>query len=212
MNADPGTTDDTMQQQATQPAGRPHWEGAPGYPPGYVPPPPPVVAPPRDPRRKHTLLACVLSAMPGLGQIYVGYYPQGFINAIVVASLMALAIADPFGAGPRPLLIMFLVFYWLYNVIDAGRRASLYNQALDGGKEIELPAGFEGPGVRGSTLGGALLLAGGLIMITNTLFDMSLAWLEDWWPVAPIALGAYLLYHGFRDRSAAETSSTSDSD
>ena len=33
-----------------------------------------------DPRRKSPVLALVLSLMPGLGQVYVGYYNQGFIN------------------------------------------------------------------------------------------------------------------------------------
>jgi TM2 domain-containing membrane protein YozV len=43
-----------------------------------------------DPRRKSPLFATFLSAMPGLGQVYVGYYQRGFINAVVVGTLIAL--------------------------------------------------------------------------------------------------------------------------
>ena len=43
-----------------------------------------------DPRRKNPALAGILSAMPGLGQIYVGYYPRGFIHIMVVGILIAL--------------------------------------------------------------------------------------------------------------------------
>ena len=43
-----------------------------------------------DPRRKAPVLALVLSLMPGLGQIYVGYYQQGFTIALIVASVIGL--------------------------------------------------------------------------------------------------------------------------
>ena len=47
-----------------------------------------------DPRRKSPWLAAILSAMPGLGQIYVGYYQQGFINALVVGGLIAIIAGE----------------------------------------------------------------------------------------------------------------------
>jgi hypothetical protein len=160
---------------------------------------------PRDPRAKSPALACILSAIPGLGQIYVGYYPQGFIHAVSVGIVLSLAVSSAAGFALTPLLVIFLVFFWLYNIIDAGRRAALYNQALAGGKEIELPRGFELPGFGGSIGGGAILIAAGVILLLHTLFGLSLDWVADWWPAAPIAFGAYLLFKGIRDRSAGRS-------
>src|SRR2546422_5166435 len=91
-----------------------------------------------DPRTKSPTLAGFLSLMPGLGQIYVGYYQRGFVHIVVVGTTIALLAND---AVPElvPLLGLFLAFFWLYNVIDAGRRASLYNMALQGAGTMALP-------------------------------------------------------------------------
>ena len=59
--------------------------GSPGaYGPGFDPKLNPAA------NRKSPLVATLLSCMPGLGQIYVGYYQQGFINMLVVASTIAI--------------------------------------------------------------------------------------------------------------------------
>jgi hypothetical protein len=64
-------------------------EPAPGPAPVYYAPHP------ADPRSKSPALASFLSLFPGLGQIYVGYYPHGFVNALVIACLItALATED----------------------------------------------------------------------------------------------------------------------
>jgi hypothetical protein len=176
------------------------------------PPPPQAVSPPPaastvqaasplDNRVKSATVAFVLSAMPGLGQVYVGYYQRGFLHAIVVALIIAmLASAD---VGPlTPLLGLFLAFFWLFNMIDAARRASLYNQALAGGQEPELPVDFETPGLRGSIVGGVVLMIIGAILLANTRFDVSLDWLEEWWPAAIILFGAYLLFKAMQERAS----------
>ncbi len=157
-----------------------------------------------DPRTKSPFVACVLSAMPGLGQVYVGYYQRGFINALVVASLITLLVN---GLGAlQPLGAIFLAFFFLYNIIDAGRRAMLYNQALAGGSEVELPSDFNSVGVNGSVIGGVAVALVGLVLLSNTAFDFSLDWLEDWWPLALIAFGGYLVYQANRDRSTTDES------
>ncbi len=148
-----------------------------------------------DPRAKSPALACFLSLMPGLGQIYVGYYQRGFIHGITFAGLIALLVAqaDREFTPLIPMTAIFLGFFFLYNIIDAGRRASLYNQALQGTGTVSLPeeSGLLGGG---STLAGVILIGGGLILLMHTRFDWSLDWLEEWWPVAPILFGAYLVY------------------
>ena len=155
-----------------------------------------------DPRRKKPFLATVLSAVPGLGQVYVGYYKQGFTNAITVALLISFLTL---GITPlMPLAGIFLGFFWLYNIVDAGRRASLYNQALAGGGDIELPDSFQAPSLGGSLAGGIALIAVGFVLLSNTLFGVSLEWIESWWPVALVGLGGWLVYKARQDESTAD--------
>jgi hypothetical protein len=155
---------------------------------------------PKDSRSKSTALAAILSAMPGLGQVYVGYYQQGFINVLVVGSLIALLAA---GIGSlQPLAGIFLAFFWLYNIVDAYRRALLYNQTLAGLGPTELPDDVKAPGSQGSLLGGSLLIAFGLLALAHTKFGYPLDWVEDWWPAALVLIGAYLVYQSFRDTQA----------
>jgi hypothetical protein len=157
-----------------------------------------------DPRRKSPALATIMSAMPGLGQIYVGYYQQGFTNIMVIAgTITVLSNSNQWGVnGLEPLLGVFLAFYWLYNLVDAGRRASFYNQALAGMETGALPDEVRLPSGAGSLAGGIVLVAVGLVIFSNTMFGVSLEWLERWWPLGLVIGGAYLIYSSVRDRRA----------
>jgi hypothetical protein len=171
----------------------------------HVPPqPPPLVAVQgrlRDTRSKSPALAALLSMMPGLGQVYVGYYQRGFVHAAVVATLITI-LASETVERMAPLFGLFLAFFWLYNIIDAARRASLYNDALAGNPSIDLPEDFKAPGLRGSIFGGSALIVVGFILLLNTRFGVSLDWIGEWWPVAPMILGAYLLGRAVQERQA----------
>lgn len=153
-----------------------------------------------DSRRKSPGLACFLSLMPGLGQVYVGYYQRGFVHAVVVATLMTILSADL--EELTPMTAMFLVFFWLYNIIDAGRRAALYNEVLAGRTGIQLPADLMLPGLGGSMLGGAVVALVGALLLAHTAFGMSLSWLKEWWPVGLILFGAFLFIKARMDRPA----------
>ena len=86
----------------------------------------------------------------------------------------------------------------------AGRRANLYNLALDGMEGIELPGmNMALPGLGGSIGGGVALTAVGVILLVNTRFGITLDWIEEWWPVAPILVGAYRLTKALQERKAA---------
>jgi len=147
-----------------------------------------------DPRKKSPLIAAILSAMPGLGQIYVGYYQQGFIHIAAIAGMIALIATDSIARDLQGPLGFVIAFTWLYNVIDAARRASLYNQALSGLRPMDLPEDAKGPRRMGSLGGGVVLIGAGLILFGHTMFNMSLAWVADWWPMALVGLGAWLVY------------------
>ena len=62
------------------------------------------------------------------------------------------------------------------------------------------------PGLQGTFAGGFVLIVVGFILLLNTRFGVSLDWLEEWWPAAPILFGAFLLYRAIQDRRAAENS------
>jgi len=141
--------------------------------------------------------------MPGLGQVYVGYYPRGFVHALVVATLISVLSSQDNHSALVPLGALFLVFFWLYNIIDAGRRAAMYNHALAGGEMIDLPKDLSLPGMRGSIVGGMVLVGLGLVLLSHTAYGYSLDWLEDWWPAGLLILGTYLVVKGALERRPA---------
>jgi len=160
-----------------------------------------------DPRKKSVMLAILLSAMPGLGQVYVGYYDLAFRNILVICALIALLAT---GALHRlePVVGLFMAFYWLHNLVDAGRRASFYNQALAGVRPMDLPEDMKAPQRFGSLGGGILLIAVGLTLFANTMFAVPLEWLAQWWPLGLVGAGAWLVVADRRARAAAADTSS----
>lgn len=159
-----------------------------------------------DPLRRSPFLATLLSFVPGLGQVYVGYYQLGFIHAIVISVILALLASGDL--GPLiPLLSVFMGFFWLYNVVDAGRRAILVNEALAGRGDFKLPKDFTAPGLQGTVLGGSILVGIGFLILARTLFGVSLEWMESWWPVAIVAFGAYLIIKARSDGGSSRPTS-----
>lgn len=163
-----------------------------------------------DPRRKSPVLAAMLAVIPGVGQLYIGYYMRGITTA--AAFMAAVMLGAVVGGSLLPVSIMSSIFIWVFNLIDAGRMAALYNHAAAGSDVIEMPEDFKLPAIGGSILGGAALLMFGGIALSNTAFDYSLQWLEDWWPVFPLALGLYLLVRGVIDVTARRTRTGDDAD
>jgi hypothetical protein len=161
--------------------------------------------------RKSPFLAGVLSLMPGLGQIYVGYYKLGFIHNVIFSSTIAFLATSRMFNPLIPVMGIFLAFFVVYNIIDAGRRAVYYNLAIDGVDGIDLPdMNISLPTFGGSIGGGVALLAVGFIFLLNTRFGVSLAWVEEWWPVALMGLGGYLLVKAVQERQAAAPSADDD--
>jgi hypothetical protein len=152
-------------------------------------------------RRRSPAFATVLSIFPGLGQIYIGYYQRGFVQVLVVAAVIALLQSHAL-SGAEPFFGMFLTFFWLYNIIDANRTATLYNEVMSGMGPEDLRKQLVIAGRGGSIVGGGILVLLGVLFLLHQLFDFPLDWLRNWWPVAPIAFGVHLLYKGIKDRRA----------
>jgi hypothetical protein len=103
----------------------------------------------------------------------------------------------------EPVVGLFAGFFWLHNIVDAGRRASFYNQSLAGIRPMELPEDMKAPQALGSLAGGVLLVAAGLLLFAHTMFYVSLDWLARWWPLALVGAGAWLVYRDWRTKQAA---------
>jgi hypothetical protein len=187
----------TIPQPQDQLPNQPPPHAEPGNPVGYYSAPPPV----DGPRPKSPALACILSVVPGLGQIYVGYYGLGFLHSIVAAAVFSILLSGP-TLEIFPMLVIFLIFFMLYNIVDAGRRASLYNLAIAGVPGVDLPQPLRVPRFGGSIFGGSVLIVAGFALLMHTKFQFSLDWIEEWWPVAPMIFGAYLIYRAIQDRAA----------
>ena len=196
-----------------------------GTPPSAPPPPPVGAAPPpasagrtryaappgatQALQRRSPFVAGLLSLLPGVGQIYVGYYRLGFIHNVIFGMTIAFLASGSGPFSPFPSLVpaaaVFLPCFVVYNIVDATRRAIFYNLALDGVEGIELPnmnmdLSHSLPGVGGSVGGGVLLILVSVILLSNTLLGVSLDWLAAWWPTAPLGLGIYLLARGLQER------------
>ena len=159
---------------------------------------------PFDPEHKSPRLAAFLSLVPGLGQVYVGYYVRGFATAATVLFLILMA-GTVAPAEIAPVFGFAAFFTMLYNIVDAGRLAAMYNHVATGLDRIEMPDSLGLPKLGGSIAGGVVLLVLSLIALSHTALGMSLEWLENWWPVFPLALGAYLLVRGLQERQEAGT-------
>ncbi|RKZ14316.1 hypothetical protein DRQ50_09135 [bacterium] len=165
---------------------------APQEPQQYAPPPPRPQAVRQPQARKSAVLATILSCMPGLGQVYVGYYQQGFIHVAVVALCITM-LASGSARGFEPLFGVFLAFFWLYNMIDANRRAHHYNRMADGMGSENIPEEFPVPGTRGSVPVGIFMVVMGSLFLLDLNTDLSMAWLKDWWPLVLVGGGVWMI-------------------
>lgn len=164
-------------------------------------PPPPTGSPgppyvERSRYRKSPALAAFLSMFPGLGQVYVGYYTIGFLYVLIMASVITL-LGSGSMRGIEPLLGIFLGFFWLYNIVDANRRANLYNRALEGNPDQlidDLPDPMPGP------VFGVGLIIFGVFALMGTWFDFDFRWMREAWPLIVIAAGVWITFRNRQER------------
>jgi hypothetical protein len=143
--------------------------------------------------RKSPTLAGFLSMLPGLGQAYIGYYKSGFIMLMIFAGTITLLNRHEDG-GAAPFFGLFLAFFWIFNIIDAVRKAKLYNRHVAGVETIAAPT--DSP-----LAGGIILLIAGLLLTLSITFDIDLEFLDHLWPLALLGGGIYLLWRYARTRN-----------
>lgn len=153
-------------------------------------------SPSLPPMRKKPLYAGILALFPGVGNLYNGLYLRGIIFFSLVASLLAVATD---ARGDHPVLGFGVAFVWIFNVIDSVRQAKLINfgYAQDLGLE-DLPKVPKAG--QGGLLAGILFVVLGVVSGLEVFFKVDLSWLLGYWPLAPLAIGAGLLWAWYRDR------------
>ncbi len=168
-------------------------------------PPYAVVAPNSQTLHKSPWLAALLSAFPGMGNVYNGLYVRGFVFFLAFASCLALAIKG------SPLFALGIAFTWIFNVLDAYRQAVLINYGY--GRDLAAIEAARAPAAWGEKItAGILLLALGTVALLKQYFDIELAWLLDLWPLALLALGGWLVWSAIQSRkSETEGSGNPDS-
>jgi hypothetical protein len=159
---------------------------------------PPIAAPAAIPPpvgRKNPGLAALLSLFPGMGNIYNGLYMRGLTFFLVVVSMIGITTN---GRG-HELFGMAVAFFWLFNVIDAYRQATLinYGYAQDLGL-LDMPkvprAG------QGGLVAGILITLVGVASVLDRYTILNYDWFFELWPFALLALGLWLVVASFRDR------------
>lgn len=191
------TPPEAPQQPPAAAQAPPHAQPTQALPPGsgYVDPTY-AQAPTRGPLQKSPLLAAFLSMMPGLGNIYNGLYVRGISFFLIWGGVFALTIrTGNRSQGDSEALALFIpavVFIWLFNLFDAYRQASLINHgyATDLGLE-DTGRLRKAPG--GMALGVVVLLIG-VYGALERIFDFDLSLVLEFWYVAFIAFGAWLIY------------------
>jgi hypothetical protein len=147
--------------------------------------------------RKNPGLAALLSLFPGMGHIYNGLYMRGVTFFLIVLALIAIADRghDLFGFA--------VAFFWIFNVIDAYRQATLinYGYAQDLGL-VDLPRHPRAS--QGGVAAGILLAAIGLIAMLERYFYIRLDWLFDLWPFGLVLLGSWMIWASLRERRRAQ--------
>ncbi|MFL6261025.1 MAG: LiaI-LiaF-like domain-containing protein [Thermoanaerobaculia bacterium] len=161
--------------------------------PAFTPQHAAVIPPPVG--RKNPFLAALLSAFPGMGNVYNGLYMRGLTFFLIIVSLLGITTS---GRG-HELFGMAVAFFWLFNVIDAYRQATLinYGYAQDLGL-LDMPrvprAG------QGGLVAGVLLTLVGIASVLDRYTIIDYDWFFRLWPFALVAVGVWLIAASFRDR------------
>ena len=91
---------------------------------------------------------------------------------------------------------IFLQFDWGQSMGAKGIEARAKVDSI----RHDLPDDIRMPGLRGSIVGGVAMIAIGVVILSNTAYDIPLDWLENWWPAGVVIFGVYLVVKGVMER------------
>ncbi len=157
-----------------------------------TPPSPRTAEPPRRPSTGASPgLAFVLGLIPGVGAIYNSQYAKGIIHVVIFGTLISITSSG--GAhGLEPLFGMLIAIWYFYMPFEAyhtARKRQL-GEVPDEFSSI-FPVRARRPG---APIGPVLLIGLGVLFLLSTMDIIDFREIVRYWPVALIALGAYMLY------------------
>ena len=166
-----------------------------------TPPPPPAAPEPEASpftSRKNPIIAAILSLFPGVGNLYNGLYMRGLAFFLICTSMIILT------ATQEPLFGLGIAFFWIFNMVDAYRQATLINYGYGQDLGIDEPPKLASAGQGGMMVGIILFLIGGIALLEQFDVRIDLDWLIDLWPVFLMAIGAWLIFDTVRDKMKAK--------
>lgn len=150
-------------------------------------------------------LAFVLGLIPGVGAIYNGQYVKGLVHVVILGVLISIVGSDSVHdmAPLFGMLIGVWVFYMAFEAYHTARRRQMGHVVDEFSSIVPLrgrPSRFP--------VGPVMLIAIGVLFLLNTLELVRFSQLIRYWPVALIALGAYMLYERLTPVGIAEPHGT----
>jgi Domain of unknown function (DUF5668) len=137
-------------------------------------------------------LAFILGLIPGVGAIYNGQYIKGLIHVVILGVLIGIIDSGQANGGMEPLVGMLIgtfVFYMAFEAYHTAKKR-LHGVSVDEFSSI-LPLHRQQSGF---PVGPLVLIAVGVLFLMSTLGWLRFGEMIRYWPVALIALGAYMLY------------------
>jgi hypothetical protein len=172
-------------------------------PPLLAAPPPPISDSPYTSKAPPTMpggtvnhdvspgLAFVLGLIPGVGAIYNGQYAKGLVHVIIIGLVISV-MSNGNTHGLEPLLALLLSGFWFYMAFEAyhtARRRQLGQPVDEFSSLIPTRAGASK-----FPVAPVVLISLGVIFLLDNLDLLDFSRALRYWPVALIALGAYMLY------------------
>src|SRR5229473_867968 len=161
------------------------------------PTPPPLADPGASPG-----LAFLLGLIPGVGAIYNGQYVKGLIHVIVLGVLISIVSNGDSAGGLEPLFGMLIGVWVLYMAFEAYHTAKK-RQLGHPTDEFSSIVPMRRQSSTNFPAGPIFLMALGLLFLLHNLDIIRFRVILHYWPVALIALGAYMLYERITPRRPA---------
>ena len=135
-------------------------------------------------------LAFILGLIPGVGAIYNGQYAKGLIHVVVFGTLISLANSHEV-RDMTPIFVILSLAWVPYMAFEAYHTAVRRQQ---GAIVDEFSSLIPGTNAGSLPIGPILLMVLGVLFLLNNFEIIHFYQVAKFWPVALIAIGAYMLY------------------
>jgi hypothetical protein len=141
-------------------------------------------------------LAFLLGLIPGVGAIYNGQYAKGLIHVFIFGVLMSIATEGRHDA--TPLMAMLVMGFYLYMPFEAFHTAQRRQRGLPV-DEFSSIVPIKGK-ANGYPVGPLVMIGLGILFLLSNFDLLRMSQVLRLWPVALIALGAFMLRERLRSQ------------